>query len=138
MSNPTQAVTKPKRKIIKNEPHFLVRFFVTMVLLAILFGVSTAVSIYTKDVNTPPPQNFEECAQNKKNKIKESYPPVCVAKNGQEFIKELNSDENPLPTIASQKMNKVCGGIAGLVCPEGYICILEGNYPDAAGNCEPN
>lgn len=28
-----------------------------------------------------------------------------------------------------------CGGIAGIKCPEGYICQLDGNYPDAAGTC---
>jgi putative hemolysin len=30
-----------------------------------------------------------------------------------------------------------CGGIAGIVCPEGYECQLEGNYPDASGTCVP-
>lgn len=28
-----------------------------------------------------------------------------------------------------------CGGIAGIQCKEGYICKLEGNYPDAGGKC---
>lgn len=28
-----------------------------------------------------------------------------------------------------------CGGIAGLPCPSGYKCILDGNYPDAGGKC---
>lgn len=28
-----------------------------------------------------------------------------------------------------------CGGFAGTVCPEGYKCQLEGNYPDASGTC---
>ncbi len=31
--------------------------------------------------------------------------------------------------------NKICGGIAGLPCPEGYECELDGDYPDASGEC---
>jgi hypothetical protein len=28
-----------------------------------------------------------------------------------------------------------CGGIAGVQCPSGYLCKLDGNYPDAGGVC---
>ena len=28
-----------------------------------------------------------------------------------------------------------CGGIAGISCPSGYTCKLDGNYPDAGGTC---
>lgn len=28
-----------------------------------------------------------------------------------------------------------CGGIAGIKCPSGYTCNLDGNYPDAGGKC---
>lgn len=31
--------------------------------------------------------------------------------------------------------NIFCGGIAGTLCPSGYTCTLEGNYPDASGVC---
>ncbi|MGZ3419556.1 MAG: hypothetical protein ACXVEF_23910 [Polyangiales bacterium] len=30
---------------------------------------------------------------------------------------------------------KFCGGIAGIVCPAGYGCVLDGTYPDAGGKC---
>lgn len=30
-----------------------------------------------------------------------------------------------------------CGGIAGIPCPEGMACILDGDYPDAGGQCVP-
>jgi len=33
---------------------------------------------------------------------------------------------------------KFCGGIAGVACPEGYTCKLDGNYPDAGGKCVKN
>lgn len=28
-----------------------------------------------------------------------------------------------------------CGGITGKICPEGYRCKLDGDYPDASGHC---
>lgn len=28
-----------------------------------------------------------------------------------------------------------CGGIAGTSCPDGYLCSLDGTYPDASGTC---
>jgi hypothetical protein len=33
---------------------------------------------------------------------------------------------------------KLCGGIAGIPCPAGQKCQLDGAYPDAAGKCVPN
>jgi hypothetical protein len=30
---------------------------------------------------------------------------------------------------------QMCGGIAGIPCPLGYTCQLQGNYPDASGIC---
>lgn len=32
--------------------------------------------------------------------------------------------------------NKFCGGIAGIACPNGFTCKLDGTYPDAGGTCE--
>jgi hypothetical protein len=29
-----------------------------------------------------------------------------------------------------------CGGIAGIQCPDGFECHLDGSYPDAGGTCE--
>ena len=31
-----------------------------------------------------------------------------------------------------------CGGIAGLPCPSGFECVLDGDYPDAGGKCVKN
>lgn len=43
----------------------------------------------------------------------------------------------PCPSEKIEKnKQKICGGIAGIQCPEGYICNIEGkNYPDATGIC---
>jgi len=31
--------------------------------------------------------------------------------------------------------SQMCGGFAGISCPSGYSCQLDGVYPDAAGHC---
>ncbi|KKQ53021.1 hypothetical protein A2865_02730 [Candidatus Woesebacteria bacterium RIFCSPHIGHO2_01_FULL_39_17] len=41
-------------------------------------------------------------------------------------------DENE-PNATNE--GQFCGGIAGIECLPGYICKLEGNYPDAGGYC---
>jgi hypothetical protein len=35
----------------------------------------------------------------------------------------------------SAKKTKTCGGFAGIQCPAGYTCKLNGDYPDASGKC---
>lgn len=36
-----------------------------------------------------------------------------------------------MPTV----VDNFCGGIAGVACPAGYGCKLDGSYPDAGGTC---
>lgn len=43
-----------------------------------------------------------------------------------------NCEFAPCPTVIPKKM---CGGIAGVICPDGYTCSKKSNYPDAAGTC---
>ncbi len=31
-----------------------------------------------------------------------------------------------------------CGGIAGIICNDGFRCLLDGPYPDAGGQCIKN
>jgi Pacifastin inhibitor (LCMII) len=33
--------------------------------------------------------------------------------------------------------DQFCGGFAGLPCPDGFMCVLQGSYPDAGGTCQP-
>src|SRR3989344_5063784 len=42
----------------------------------------------------------------------------------------------PIPNQNSTEM--FCGGFAGKLCPTGYVCQLDGNYPDASGKCVKN
>ncbi len=46
----------------------------------------------------------------------------------------LPEDSSSLtPNTSEEKIP--CGGFAGAICPDGYECQLEGDYPDAGGNC---
>jgi len=43
---------------------------------------------------------------------------------------------SPCPTIVKKpEQGKFCGGIAGIKCPDGFVCKYNGNYPDAGGTC---
>jgi hypothetical protein len=37
--------------------------------------------------------------------------------------------------ITPTPSEKFCGGFAGILCPTGYTCQLDGHYPDAGGKC---
>lgn len=37
--------------------------------------------------------------------------------------------------LSVQSTKIFCGGIAGVICPVGYTCQYDGNYPDASGTC---
>jgi len=47
----------------------------------------------------------------------------------------LYGDKNYFITLKNNSSKLFCGGIAGIHCPTGYECLLDGNYPDAGGNC---
>lgn len=38
----------------------------------------------------------------------------------------------PTPPLETPKM---CGGIAGIKCPTGFVCQMNAMYPDASGTC---
>ena len=39
------------------------------------------------------------------------------------------------PEEVDTSVGQFCGGIAATMCPYGYVCKLDGNYPDAGGAC---
>jgi hypothetical protein len=115
----------------------ITRILVTGILILLLFGISVAISLYLNEINTPPPSSFEECKVARGSVIQESYPPVCVSKDGKRFIKSIPKEEQELIKYLETTDTSVCGGIANLPCPEGYTCIIEDKYPDATGRCIP-
>jgi len=51
-----------------------------------------------------------------------------------EFIPETKAIPTATPTSVNPE-GRFCGGFAGIVCPAGYRCQMEGSYPDASGQC---
>src|SRR3989344_8466058 len=49
--------------------------------------------------------------------------------------KETTLEDKYKNVTPVKEEGKFCGGIAGIACPEGYKCQLEGKYPDAGGKC---
>jgi len=41
----------------------------------------------------------------------------------------------PTPLSNSEGQETFCGGFAGVTCPNGYTCKLDGSYPDSGGTC---
>lgn len=64
--------------------------------------------------------NFDTCIE-AGNPIMESFPEQC------------SDGEN---TYTKDYTGEFCGGIAGMQCPPGYECQLDGDYPDAEGTCQ--
>lgn len=54
---------------------------------------------------------------------------VEILYTGEENGKEI------LDLVVLNVEGKMCGGIQGIICPEGYSCEYSGNYPDASGVC---
>ena len=125
--------------------------------LVLLFSVITALLLVTtgllayqvwqKQINQP--STYEECIKIPGSLVQESYPAICVAENGKSFIQPLTEEEqkNLLPPDPKAELetdetdntnSQFCGGITGIICPEGYECKYEGDYPDAGGNCIKN
>jgi len=142
MTSQSRVAAKPSHKIRIPDPSppFFTRVLVTGLLMVILFGISIAVSMYAQDINIQAPENFDECTSAKGSIIQESYPPICTTKKGVRFVKELDEYETQLPPTPTDsiKENRFCGGIAGILCPDGFTCKYDGSYPDASGYCIPN
>lgn len=55
-----------------------------------------------------------------------------------DIVDYVNSRESPtMAPSPTGSQGKFCGGIAGIRCPDGYSCKLDGGYPDAGGTCVP-
>lgn len=64
------------------------------------------------------------------------YPLIKETENAtQIFVDQILST---FKFIGEDVEGQFCGGFAGKVCPKGYSCKYDGNYPDAGGKCIKN
>lgn len=98
--------------------------FVTFPIIAFVIGINYQKKI-TDDLNSKP---VAACTEEAK-----------ICSDGSSVGRTGPNCEFALcPTLAPTKGNneeKICGGFAGIECPEGYECQLDKNYPDATGTC---
>ena len=110
---------------LKNKK-LVVGFSIVIALLLIAIGL-LAYQVWQKQINQP--STYEECIKIPGSLVQESYPAICVAENGKSFVQPLTEEvQNP----------QFCGSIQGIICPEGYVCNYDGDYPDAGGTCIKN
>ena len=140
----TVDVVPPVGKIETKKTTLYTRFLVTLLLMLGLFVLASVIT-YTARLFSPITVNsYKACTGLKSSIIQETYPSVCVTKSGQRFVEPLSEEEQKLlespldqesPTGAQ---GQFCGGIMGRVCPGGFRCKYDGNYPDAGGTCIAN
>jgi hypothetical protein len=128
---------------IKDENHpFLARVLVTVMLLIIVFAIAIIISYLNKIFIFAEPQTYQDCIKKPGSIIQESYPEICTTLNGKKFVRKLTAEEiKALESPLNQKNQEnpegqFCGGVIGTLCPQGYICKLSGNHPDASGLCQ--
>lgn len=93
--------------------HFPIATLILSILITVL-GISTTVLAY---------QNIQ---------LKQEL--VTISKAN---VKPIPTS-TPLPTqsqITPTQKQQMCGGIAGIKCPDGYVCEMTAMYPDASGTC---
>lgn len=81
-----------------------------LLLLALCVALAACVPLSSTDGASPAPNVTVECANN-----------LTYSTTGE--------------CVPSAPANPFCGGIAGRPCPQGFTCVLDGNYPDAGGTC---
>jgi hypothetical protein len=128
------------KKVEIKKISFFTRFLVTLLLMIMVFVVAFTITYFRRLFIFSPPRTYQECINRKGSVIQESYPAVCVSPDGNKFIQPLSEEEQKLLEShlnqSSQNTEiKTCGGIAGILCPDGLTCQYDGNHPDASGKC---
>ncbi|KKQ37831.1 MAG: hypothetical protein US53_C0008G0022 [Candidatus Woesebacteria bacterium GW2011_GWA1_37_7] len=91
-----QKNSKAKPKFYKFITSIYFKMILTLILLLLTFSLSVIIA-YQKEVrNKPKPTNFSECVLSKGSIIKESYPKVCITKDGDQFIESLPKEDRSL------------------------------------------
>jgi len=126
--------------------HNRILFYIILFLIAVLIFVVFQIKHLNNDKNS----SINNAANNLSNNIGLANPAsvYCINQSGK---LEIRSDEQGnqygvcIFDDGSEceewkyylgECGQMCGGIAGIMCPEGYTCNMQGKtYPDASGIC---
>jgi hypothetical protein len=117
LNNPIQRIR------IKRKTALLISFL--MLLVLILTFITILAYQKFKTSKYPEPTNFWECSKVKNSIIQESYPAVCITKEGKRFTQELSDEEKK--NIIPPELPNVKG-----VCEDANGKWLE-NYHECEG-----
>ncbi|MBW6441824.1 DUF333 domain-containing protein, partial [Patescibacteria group bacterium] len=107
----------------KNKSGKLIWILVSVVVLAL---VAIGIYAYSQTLSTKTPiTTFEECIASPGSIMQESYPPVCLTKDGLSFVAEFPPVEEPTEPIIEKTLAEDCYEQAsgGVECPEGTVCV---------------
>ncbi len=111
----------PKKKIPVIELFLrstILKMIASILLFFLLFAVTFTLAYW---------QTQKDTIQKSRNEVPEAE--ITVP----DIVKYANPTLTPTTTETPQ--GHFCGGIAGVECPDGFQCKLDGNYPDAGGVC---
>jgi len=143
MTNQNMKFVNPKFRRLDPVTENLYKVILTVLFMTILFGTAFFIAYASQKKNSEP-KNYDECSRAIGSVISKTYPAICTTKNKVRFIQTISEEEQRiLESNLNRNSNsdgngKFCGGIAGIACPTGYTCKLDGNFPDAGGKCVKN
>ncbi len=136
-------VSEPQLKMHRTISSALYKTLLTVIFMSVLFGTAFVIAYASAQKNSVP-KSYDECSRAKGSLISKTYPAICTTKAKVKFMQPISEEEERILESNLNKNNietsegKFCGGIAGMSCPTGYNCKLEGTYPDAGGKCAKN
>ncbi len=136
-------VSEPHLKMHRTISSALSKTLVTVISMAVLFGTAFIIAYASSQKNSVP-KTYDECSRAKGSLVSNTYPAICTTKAKVKFMQPISEEEERILESNLNKNNtteaegKFCGGIAGLPCPNGYNCKIDGTYPDAGGKCAKN
>jgi hypothetical protein len=95
--------------------------FTSLPIIAFFFGMNYQKALTEQSISTT--QNIVACTEDAR---------ICPDGT---TVGRVAPDCKFAECPSGQPTPAFCGGIAGKMCPHGYICEYDGTYPDAGGKC---
>lgn len=114
-----------KNKITKRFKLCLIHLVAAIVVVGCFFT-------YKAFFVTPTVKSYEECLKAKGSIVQESYPQVCVTKNGIRFVQEVASTD---PSITKTKAEECYEKATNVKCPDEGVSCMQTTPEETFCNC---